>query len=729
MKVKQFLISIFAILITVFSVVAIVFATHNLYSSKQTSESTFHSLNDIYNLIITGATSNPSSLTSTTSEPVATTSHSIGEIYTILANMKVNKATSTYGSLVPVAAPGGTGYTLENIWDLIHNSTYVTEGNHDFTKSSAPSASMHTTSEIYDYLNTTFRDNLNLSKIRNGAYYFGSANPGTFVIGEPGDSCEYSDECSTNFCETYNGKCSTGEEGQPCVLNNECLSGFCESNWLMSCTTGEVDAYCDSNEDCLLGFCDTSYVVSEPKCTTGGEGSYCAQDSECLSELYCDLGSNICSITDGQIDSGCGSNSDCLSGFCNQIEYYCTDGSPLNGCSNGSQCASGYCNTDFMECTTGELNQPCGANGDCISNYCGYDYNAASSFCTDGSIDSGCSNNSSCASGYCDGSNWKCTTGALDSGCNNNNQCQSKLCSSVTNLCISGEVDTSCTVAQECSNGFCGGGKCTNGVTGVDTCELGEDCVSGYCDTSSGFCKADGAIGSACGLHSECDSEFCSSNVCTTPTLTSRLSAYWNFDETSGTTFADASGNGKSGSLVNGTLVNQAGKVGTAFKFDGSNDRASVTDIDIANSSFTFSIWIANTGTGNGGIFYHGTSGANKQLHIMRGNLYGGKAYFGFFGNDLTASSVISSSGTWEHWVFVYKLGVGKKIYKNGVLDATGGGAAYQAPAGSLTIGSVFGGQYFKGTMDEVGLWNRALTADEVTQLYNDGTGLPYSSF
>jgi hypothetical protein len=85
MKSKQFLIST-GILTTFFLVVYIVSASFTSPSSgKTTQDTTFHSLNEIYNLITTG-TSTSHSLTTTSSSPTATTSHSTTEIYLLLAN-------------------------------------------------------------------------------------------------------------------------------------------------------------------------------------------------------------------------------------------------------------------------------------------------------------------------------------------------------------------------------------------------------------------------------------------------------------------------------------------------------------------------------------------------------------------------------------------------------------------------------------------------------------------
>ena len=81
---------------------------------------------------------------------------------------------------------------------------------------------------------------------------------------------------------------------------------------------------------------------------------------------------------------------------------------------------------------------------------------------------------------------------------------------------------------------------------------------------------------------------------CASPAVAaSGLVAYWKFDEGSGTTVADSSGNGNTGTLVNGPLWT-AGRVGNALFFDGIDDNVTVPDstsLDLS-SSFTLSAWV-----------------------------------------------------------------------------------------------------------------------------------------
>jgi hypothetical protein len=96
-------------------------------------------------------------------------------------------------------------------------------------------------------------------------------------------------------------------------------------------------------------------------------------------------------------------------------------------------------------------------------------------------------------------------------------------------------------------------------------------------------------------------------------------------------------------------------------------------------------------------------------------------------GNGSTGGNVLESTGSPQpgHWYFIVATisGTSKKLYINGVLDNSGTGSAIGANGVELTIGAKknSGGAYFEpfnGSMDEVRIYNRALTPSEVWQLY-----------
>ena len=193
--------------------------------------------------------------------------------------------------------------------------------------------------------------------------------------------------------------------------------------------------------------------------------------------------------------------------------------------------------------------------------------------------------------------------------------------------------------------------------------------------------------------------------------ITSSLVGYWNFDEGSCITATDSSGNNNTGTLVNGpTWV--PGKIGIgSLSFDGVDDRVTVAhNASLTPAAITISAWIKPA-----------TDGVTKRIidknpgYLIR-RLTNGAVQFipGFINSNATAPS-----GAWTH-IVITADSTGTNWYINGVLDKVTS-TAY-APSGTASL--VFGGNldFYAGDLDDVRIYNRALTATEVTALYNSGS-------
>jgi len=177
-----------------------------------------------------------------------------------------------------------------------------------------------------------------------------------------------------------------------------------------------------------------------------------------------------------------------------------------------------------------------------------------------------------------------------------------------------------------------------------------------------------------------------------------------------------------------GTLVGNTtyadGKVGEAFSFDGDGDYVSVGHDDSLNmtNAITVDAWIRPSGTG-----------LNNGIILMKNYLkYGliwlpgtGKITFsldiGGWADHLSTSTV--PVGEWTHVAGTYD-GSNVKIYINGSLDATHPRTGSIATStGNLTLGYRSGvDEYFYGLIDEVEIFNRALTANEIGAIYAAGS-------
>lgn len=210
----------------------------------------------------------------------------------------------------------------------------------------------------------------------------------------------------------------------------------------------------------------------------------------------------------------------------------------------------------------------------------------------------------------------------------------------------------------------------------------------------------------------------------------------WHFDEGTGTTTADSSGNGYTGTLLpvasEPTWV--AGKYGQGLSFDGANDYLNCGDISSLNSAsaFTIEAWVkqddnsafnrifAKDADANNDILFSSYSGA---LYFEVGNASNPSAYWEGYSTTI-------SSGTWFHAALVYN-GSGStnadkiKMYINGAARLLLFSNTFPSTTANLTAVNFYlgvaaqDGIFFDGTIDELRVYNRVLTTAEISDLYN----------
>ena len=191
------------------------------------------------------------------------------------------------------------------------------------------------------------------------------------------------------------------------------------------------------------------------------------------------------------------------------------------------------------------------------------------------------------------------------------------------------------------------------------------------------------------------------------------LVASYSFDEGAGTTAADSSGNNNTGTLVNGPTW-ATGKIGQAVGLDGVNDYISVPNLGskISNAGGSIVAWIYHRT--NGGYIYNAQSGNDPQFYIdSNGNGLTLSSRSGF-GQAMSEYILLNRwyqvAGTWD--------GTGNcDMYINGVQSNDNSCSSFSiAPSGDVRFGTVL-----NGNLDEVRVYNRALSTDEITRLYNMG--------
>lgn len=209
--------------------------------------------------------------------------------------------------------------------------------------------------------------------------------------------------------------------------------------------------------------------------------------------------------------------------------------------------------------------------------------------------------------------------------------------------------------------------------------------------------------------------------------INSGLVGYWKFDEGSGSTVTDFSGYNNTGTLYNSPIRNTAKdcKFSGCLTFNGTSTYADVGAgvSDSLESSGSISMWIKPTALG--GLFSRstGTSWTSERLVLnfystsgrLDLTLSNGTSYWRHLSNS------IIPLGVWTH-VVVNWNGTTVNHYINGVLDRSQTQGGVPEMSGVKTwLGRVEGltPNYFSGAMDDVRIYNRVLSATEVSRLYN----------
>jgi hypothetical protein len=203
----------------------------------------------------------------------------------------------------------------------------------------------------------------------------------------------------------------------------------------------------------------------------------------------------------------------------------------------------------------------------------------------------------------------------------------------------------------------------------------------------------------------------------------SGLVGWWKFTDGSGSSAADSSGSGNTGTLQNSPSW-VAGHVWPyALSFNGTNNGVLVnnsTSLNLSNSNLSIAAWIkvsSNNGTFRE-IVRKGTNSSSTWFLFLNGS------------NEISLSTTGSpaeynngyayaADGLWHHVAGVYN-GTSCTLYLDGVQKTSYTCGVPGNDTSPLGIGYIANSniQYFAGSMDDVHVYNMALTATQVAQLY-----------
>jgi len=227
----------------------------------------------------------------------------------------------------------------------------------------------------------------------------------------------------------------------------------------------------------------------------------------------------------------------------------------------------------------------------------------------------------------------------------------------------------------------------------------------------------------------------------TLPDVNTGLLAYYPFTGNTN----DASGNNNNGSIVGGVTLttDRLGNANKAYSFDGSSGYItlnSVTKLNLGNSSSSFSLWFNTTtptipytilskqkrNSPYTGYDISLINSNNLNVEIIQDYSLSKTSDFNFTTNDI-------ADGAWHHLVAVYESNNTCKLYIDNVLQSsytlTGAigdyntdyaNASFELGSRGSDNGTQAGANFFKGKMDDVRVYNRALNSSDVSYLYNN---------
>ncbi len=224
------------------------------------------------------------------------------------------------------------------------------------------------------------------------------------------------------------------------------------------------------------------------------------------------------------------------------------------------------------------------------------------------------------------------------------------------------------------------------------------------------------------------------------PNVLTSLIAYWKLDEGVGSSTADFGGSGYTGTLYNDTSW-VTGYLGDALSFGGNTAQVvtnSATALKYTGGDMTLSMWVKPDATDDGGYILSKPWNGGGQYNYTIDSAGGSNPTIGVQLSGATSYSLGSSktisAGIWHHVLVTFSSSSNVAIYLDGALANSGthGIASWTPGSGDANISLVLGCIYpyasnncagattydYKGLLDDVRIYNRVLTAGEISSLY-----------
>ncbi len=201
------------------------------------------------------------------------------------------------------------------------------------------------------------------------------------------------------------------------------------------------------------------------------------------------------------------------------------------------------------------------------------------------------------------------------------------------------------------------------------------------------------------------------------------LVGYWHFDENTSSTAYDASGIGNNGTLYGGPTwaSGSSCEAGSCLTLNGTHyiESQNPQGFSFGSGSASIVVWFKTTASS--GALVTKRTNTGFQVYVLATKFYADGA-----GTAGVSSNTAVNDGLWHQGVAVYDRNGGLlRLYVDGQPDTTTTlGSTTLTDSASLEIGrALLGGtpkDYFTGSIDEVRIYNRVLTAQEILDQYNN---------
>ena len=375
---------------------------------------------------------------------------------------------------------------------------------------------------------------------------------------------------------------------------------------------------------------------------------------------------------------------------------------PLQTCSQqGGSCCSGsqICQGGSFISSTDCGSLCCVGGGTCQANPCG---------------------NGSCDPGECNTCPQDCSLIQCcgRDGCNpqigeNCSSCGDCACS-LPSICCSGSCQTpACSQASDCGSNPCLTYTCSNPGTCSASCS---SVPKTACTNGDSCCPA--------GCTNQNDNDCLSqSALCTGLVLLHHYDNNPTYGE-SATNVYDFSGNGNNGTMQYNAFINAAaGKFSGASQFDGDGDLVLVPNKPSlnfgANVQFAISLWVKSNGTDTGQVLFSKRGSAGYDMFLSPGNTI---FRIDEGTNDVYTNFAYPYDNNWHH-IVAMRNATHHSVWVDGAFRASTADTSLAdlTDTINLAIGNENGWapSAITGSIDELAIWNRSLSSQEIQQLYS----------